>query len=295
MPFSANSARITLACSTAMDLSSIQTANSVVVYACIAPSHLPQSFNSSSVSLIAAACSNPTTTCSGPTSCSGSMNSSNITVNCGDVLPCSANSSVISIACPSITDLSAIQSANSAIIYMQNAPCKLPHSFNSSRIVLPTTSITTTTANSSSFVLSCGATLPMSANDSLVTLACSSSMDLSSMVSANSTTIYACSSPSLLPPSFNSSAVSIMSAACSIPTTICSGPSSCSGSANSSSLVVNCGDNLPCYANSSVITIACPTITDLSAIQTANSTEIYMHNAPCKLPLAFNSSEIILY
>ncbi len=162
----------------------------------------------------------------------------------------------------------------------------------------PATSPSTggTSANSSSFILPCGATLPSSANSSEITLSCSTPMDLSSIKSANSTDIFACAAPSHLPQSFNSSSVSIITGtACSAPTTTCAGPSSCSGSINSSNLTINCGDTLPCSANSAVITITCQTMTDLSSIQSADSTEIYMHNAPCKLPKSFESSQIILY
>lgn len=150
-------------------------------------------------------------------------------------------------------------------------------------------------ANSSQLVLACGATLPLSANSSSITLACGTSVDLSSMQSANSTNIYACTTPSGSPQNFNSSNVFTNSSYCSAPTTTCGGPSACSGTANSTNITVNCGGSLPCSANSAVITIACPTITDLSSIESANSTIIYMHNAPCKLPKNFNSSQIILY
>jgi hypothetical protein len=150
-------------------------------------------------------------------------------------------------------------------------------------------------ANSSHFVLACGATLPSSANSSSITLMCGSAVDLSSMQSANSTNIYACVNPSNMPKSFNSSNVFTGASYCSAPTTTCAGPSACSGSLNSSNITVNCGGTLPCSANSATITITCATITDLSSIQSANSTIIYMHNAPCKLPQSFNSSQIILY
>jgi hypothetical protein len=166
----------------------------------------------------------------------------------------------------------------------------------SSKSSLAPSSASGTSANSSSFIMPCGATLPSSANSASITLSCSTPMDLSSIQSANSSTIYACAAPSHLPQSFNSSSVSIISGTpCAAPTTTCSGPSTCSGSLNASNITVNCGDTLPCSTNSAVVTISCPTITDLSSIQSANSTFIYMHNVPCKLPQSFNSSQIILY
>ncbi len=169
-------------------------------------------------------------------------------------------------------------------------------SCNQKWAALPPGSSSSSSANGSFVVLSCDASLPTSANSASITLPCPTAMDLSSIQNANSSTIYACVAPSNLPESFNSSSVSIISgAACSAPTTTCVGPSSCSGALNASSVLVNCGDMLPCSANSSVITIACPAMTDLSSIQAANSTTIYIHNVPCKLPKSFNSGRIILY
>jgi hypothetical protein len=52
---------------------------------------------------------------------------------------------------------------------------------------------------------------------------------------------------------------------------------------------------LPCSANASTIYINCQTMTDLSAIDSAEGTSIYMHKPPCKLPKSFNSSNIYLY
>jgi len=169
--------------------------------------------------------------------------------------------------------------------------------YSCNKITTPSSPSSTsgTSANSSQFVLACGATLPSSANSSSITLMCGTAVDLSSMQSANSTNIYACVNPSNMPKSFNSSNVFTGASYCSAPTTTCAGPSACSGSLNSSNITVNCGGTLPCSANSAVITITCATITDLSSIQSANSTIIYMHNAPCKLPQSFNSSQIILY
>jgi hypothetical protein len=97
---------------------------------------LPPTPGFSTFSVEPTICSSDTVTCSGPNSCYGQPNGQNLTLHCGDLLPCTANACSISILCPTLTDLSYLLSANGVTFYMHHAPCKLPFSMNASTIIL---------------------------------------------------------------------------------------------------------------------------------------------------------------
>lgn len=151
-----------------------------------------------------------------------------------------------------------------------------------------------TSANNGTFTLSCEAVCPDTVNNAVITLACPTPMNLSAVKSADNVVIYSCAYPAQLPQRFNNSSVSLISSSICSSSTICVSTSGCSGSNNNGSLVLGCGSTLPCSANNAVITITCPTLTDLSAIQYADNADIVSCVVPCKLPQRFDNGSLTI-
>lgn len=149
-------------------------------------------------------------------------------------------------------------------------------------------------ANASVFCLPCGAAMPLKMNGCTVTLACPTPVDLGAIKISNGNEFYACVAPSRLPMDSNAISVSVTASVCSAPSTARDGVP-CSGLSNSGDMTVDCGGTLPCTANACAITIACPTLTDLSSIVNANGVDFYMHAPPCRLPLQINGCTFHLY
>jgi hypothetical protein len=149
-------------------------------------------------------------------------------------------------------------------------------------------------ANGSDFCLPCGAALPLNMNGCNVTLACPTPVDLSAIKISNGNEFIACVPPARMPVDSNATSVTVSAASCSSTPVTCSGVP-CSELTNSGDMTVDCGGTLPCTTNSCVITIACPTLTDLSSIISANGVDFYMHQPPCRLPLLINGCTFHIY